>query len=257
MNRFLAFIFSLLLLSSCRVRPTTETVDRIHRVPKVKQFIQGLDEEKSQFDFLQANISGKLYLDKSFPVKGTVRIKKDSVIWFSFRYFGQEVARLQLETNRFKLINRFNKEYVDTDYNAISKHLGVNVDFNFFQNLLLGTPLLEPNSDFYSFREETNYILSNNRRSANQEKVDVFFNYVINKQSYRPIRQIYAIHNGRTKLSADYEKFSLTEKISPTLKVEISGDKSMSADWKFSKVITKKALSFPFKISSKYRRIEI
>ncbi len=257
MNKLIVAFFSVFLLFSCKVQKTTLGEDRIHRVPKVKQFLLGLEEDKSEFDFLQANISGKLILDKSFSVKGTVRIKKDSVIWLSFRYFGQEVARVQLEPNRFQLINRFNKEYVDSDYSSISAHLGVMVDYSFFQNLLLGNPLLEPSLDFYSYKNKNNYILSNNRRHVDEEKVNLFFNYIINKQSFRPIRQVYAIKNGQTKLSADYIEYSIEDKISPKLKLEISGDKSMSADWKFSKIITNKTLSFPFKISSKYKRIDI
>ncbi len=257
MNRVLICLFSILILASCKVRPSGDAVDRIQRVPRVKQFLTGLDEDESKFDFLQATISGKLYLDKSFPVKGTVRIKKDSVIWLSFRYFGQEVARVQLESDRFRLINRFQREYMDTDYKAISHHLGVNVDYDFFQNLLLGSPLLEPNLDFHSFKDESNYILSNNRRSVEQEKVDLFFNYIINKKSFRPVRQVYAIAKGQTKLSADYIEYSLKDKISPSLKLKISGEKSMSAVWKFSKVVTDKVLSFPFKVSSKYKRVEI
>ncbi len=257
MNKVLTLLLSTFILISCKVKPTGELSDRIHRVPRVKQFLLGLDQDKSEFDFLQATISGKLFLDKSFPVKGTMRIKKDSVIWMSFRYFGQEVARVQLEPNRFRLINRFHKEYMDTDYASISTHLGVKVDYSFFQNLLLGDPLLEPNLDFYSFRDNSNYILSNTKRHVEQEKVNLFFNYIINKQSFKPIRQVYTIANGQTKLSADYIEYSLEDKISPKLQLEISGEKSMSVNWKFSKVITGKTLSFPFKVSSKYKRVDI
>lgn len=259
MNKSLALIVScfVLLLSSCKVKkPVSGEVPVIHKLPKVKQFVAGVKSDETQFEYLQAKISGKLNLDSSFPVRGMMKIQKDSVIWCSFQYSGIEVARLRLMPNRFQLIDRWNKEYIDTNFDAISTRLGVDVNFNMLQSLLIGTPLVDPNQEFYSYRDQTNYVLSNTKKNTRESKLDVFFNYVIGPASFRPLKQVYAVERGATTLSAEYPGYTKSDNISPELRIKLEGKKTISANWTFSKVDTSKTLSFPFKISSKYSRID-
>lgn len=76
-----------------------------------------------------------------------LRIHKDSVIWFSTTHLGFEVARGMFDQDSVKVLNRFQKEYVVSDYNRLSNRLGIWLTFPRIQALLTGGLIYNPVQD--------------------------------------------------------------------------------------------------------------
>ena len=69
----------------------------------------------------------------------SIRIKKDSVIWFNLTgTLGVQGIRGLLTQDSVKMINRVDKEYWALDYNQLSEEFNFSIDFDLIQAMVLG-----------------------------------------------------------------------------------------------------------------------
>ena len=75
----------------------------------------------------------------------SLRMKKDSIVWFSVSaMFGIQVAKGLMTADSVWLIDKFNKEYYAKSMADIGKLSGADVSLSQLQNALVGTSIFDP-----------------------------------------------------------------------------------------------------------------
>jgi len=77
---------------------------------------------------------------KSNTVYGTMKIKRDSLLWFSVNPgMGIEIARAQMQPDSIFLLDRLNSHYFKGKFDYIDKMFDVELDFASLQSIFLNT----------------------------------------------------------------------------------------------------------------------
>ena len=93
---------------------------------------------------------------KSNTVYGTIKIKRDSIVWFSVNPgIGIEIARAQMKPDSLFLLDRLNARYFKGKYDFIDKMFDIEVNFASLQSIFLNT------LSFYSSISDTQSVLRN------------------------------------------------------------------------------------------------
>lgn len=92
-----------------------------------------------------STLSGKIRIDYSEgsgtqSVGVSLRMKKDKAIWISAPL---GIIKAYITPERVSFYNKLQNEYFDGDYSYFSDMLGIDIDFNKIQNLLVGQALLD------------------------------------------------------------------------------------------------------------------
>ncbi len=119
-----------------------------------------VDVEEIDFDYFLTKTKVR-YIEGDKQVNGTanIRIKKDSVIWFSVSpSIGIEATRVMLTKDTAIVINRMDKEYYVFNFNEISRFFDFKIDFDLIQSILLDN-LIRPVDGDTKIAKEENYIL--------------------------------------------------------------------------------------------------
>lgn len=80
------------------------------------------------------------------PISGTlsIRMKKDSIVWFSFSVaMGIQVAKGMITNDTIKLLDLYNKKYYEYPINQLGFNLGIPLGLTQAQRFFLGLPIVE------------------------------------------------------------------------------------------------------------------
>jgi len=186
--------------------------------------------------------------DKNIPaINLDVRIKKDSAIWISASPaigFKLEVARILITPNRVQALDKFNKKYYDEDFSFIRQYIDYPFDFNTLQSLLFG--YLIPTNGF----NKTNIIKPNYILESDDYMV------YLDGEDYAITKTI--LQDGNRSLIANFEEYELIDEkpFSQKRQFLLKAEENYLIDLQFSKAKTVGPLDFPFKVSSKYTKVE-
>lgn len=267
--RILIFIFLLsLFITSCK---TSRTIIK----EPLKEYgadylFEKLKENELQFEWISAKFSLDLIMNKKkTSFNGQIRMKKDSVIWVSLSpALGIEMARMIITTDSIKFINRLNKTFFRGDYKIVNKFLKSNVDYDVIQSILLGNDLTYyENGKFRATYDSKEYhLVTANRQKLKkylktEEDAERIFiqNIFLDPETFKiTAMKIKEIKKENKKLEASFTNFELlgTQLFPTNISYSISAETPINIDLNYSKIELDKKLSFPFKISSKYSRIE-
>lgn len=96
----------------------------------------------------------------SHRFKCILRMVEDSIIWGSLQKFGFEFARIRITPERFQMLNRIERSFVDEDISKVSELIGINLEFGQFWNLLRGVPLYSPAEGYQANELEFHHDIS-------------------------------------------------------------------------------------------------
>lgn len=97
--------------------------------------------------------------DKQVNGNANIRIKKDSLIWFSVSpSIGLEATRVMISKDTALVINRMDKEYYIFNFDEISRYFNFKVDFDLIQSILLGN-LARPIDGDTKIAKENDYYM--------------------------------------------------------------------------------------------------
>lgn len=229
-----------------------------------------LKENELKFEWFQAKFSLDFVLDKKKnSFRGNIRLRKDSAIWVSFSpALGIEMARLLITTDSIKFINRLNKTYFVGDYQFVNEFLGTNVDFDVLQSILLGNDLTyyEDGKFRVSYDSKEYHLVTAGRSKLKkyvrtQEDAERAYiqNIYLSPETFKITKmKIKELTKESKKLDAFYTDFKNLEGqlIPHHLLFNITADKLLEVDVFYSKITLNSPQKFPFKISSKYERIQ-
>jgi hypothetical protein len=194
-----------------------------------------------------------------------LRICKDSAIWMSISpALGIEVARVLIDKDSVRFINRLNSTYFKGGFAYLNNMLQVDVNFKMIQSVLIGNAYLHYNVDKYiQDRENAELVLSTLKfRKIKRENEleppqiltqEIWYSPVQQKitrmeiQDYRPTR----------KFSVHYNAFETVDGMSVPAKINIeaSAKKELKIALEYSKIALNKELNLPFNIPDGYEPI--
>lgn len=211
--------------------------------------------EDNLFDFKTVNGKMKAGFESessSQSISITYRIEKDKAIWMSAKVMGLlPVAKVYITADRFQYYEKINKTYFDGDFSMAEEFLGVEVNFENLQNLLIGRPMygLKKNQMLY---DNNAYVFLQNIKSI------LAYSAIIDNRQFEMKSQ--SLQNEKNEsLKIDYLKFqSIDRKKFPSKLIMTAkkDDEVVIIDLEYRSVVFDEDLSFPFSIPSNYEPLE-
>lgn len=265
---YLIFIFAITMLSSCKTNRSL--IKEPIKEYGADYLFNKLKENELRYDWLTAKYKLDLIIEKKkTSFNGQMRMRKDSAIWISLSpALGIEMARLLISEDSIKFINRINKTYFIGDYPTINNLLGTNIDFDIIQSLLIGNDLtFYEDGKFRASYDSKEYHLVTAGRAKlkkyvkNKEDEDRIYiqNIYLNPESFKiTAMKVKEVKKESIKLDAIYSNFEpIVEQLFPHHVIyDITADSPILTEVNYSKVKIDEKQRFPFKISSKYSRIQ-
>jgi hypothetical protein len=251
------YVFLILIVGSlmgCRSAKSLTAVGNIKENISAKQIIRENQKQTADFKTLQAKVKiDYTQGDKSNGVSVNLRIEKDKVIWLSAPL---GIARALITPEKVSYYNKLENEYFDGDYSLLSDLLGIELDFNKVQNILLGETLYNlSNGTYLASNNEISYVL----QPENQQAVFEIF-YLINPGYFKLDSQQLSQAKEKRFLQLDYKVYQMVDKeIIPEIVniVAIEDNSEMKIDLEYKSVSLNEDIRFPFEIPSGYKEIQL
>lgn len=210
------------------------------------RLIHEVEENAFDFDNFQARMSVKIETDnKSFSVKGQLRMKKDSIIWTSISMpFGLEIMRVKVSPDSVFFLNRSEKTYLCENINVFNDISPMITSYRFLQTILVGNGI--------NLREHNKYKV---QIDDGQYKLK---NLWIDPQLYKITKySIKEYTDGKRKIEIEYSDFQEVKgKYIPTkINLSIHGDVFLKVNISYSNITVGDNIDFNFSIPKKYDRI--
>lgn len=264
----LLVLFLSLFLVSCR--STRKVIKEPIKEYGADYLFEKLKENELKFDWFSAKFNLDLVIDKKKnSLSGQIRVRKDSAIWITFSpALGIEMARMIITNDSVKFINRINKTYFMGDENIVNDFLDTNVDFDVIQSILLGNDLTyyEDGKFRASYDSKEYHLVTAGRQKlkkyvktqADEERIFIQ-NILLSPETFKITQmKIKELKKENKKLDASYSDFNyIGDQLFPhKIFYDLVADKNIQVDLKYSKIVINKPQVFPFKVSSKYTRIQ-
>jgi len=209
--------------------------------------------------------------DKKTEVKGTIRIKKDSIIWLSISPLMVEVVRCKFTPDSLYFLNKVDKEYYAGDYSLIRKITGYDINFKSMQSILLNELCMYPfNESIDTAREIQTYnikkvinelVLNKQLKRAEKNSSDIeyvfdqiykfsLYNFRLNSMQLDEITK-QSTFSVEYKNFNDYDSLSFPDQIFFSVKNKSS---KFKLNLQYDKVEFNPVQNYPFRISSRYKK---
>jgi len=269
----ITFLLFLIFLFSCKTLEKTHQKGKVKITRHPKEFlIEKLKQNESNFKTLSAKNNIDVINSKKQSFKSHLRIQKDSAIWMSITpILGIEVARILITNDSVKYINRIDKEYFLGDFDYIDDVLGVDLDYQMLEALLIGNSVdferEEKKIKTSIDRKKGAYFISTiKKRKTRKElrkdkaKIKGEQNQAIwlNPSTFKVIELLITQSSNTRNLQVSFEEFkSIDEHTFPNkINYKISAKDTTSIVLKYANINFDKSLSFPFKIPSSYVQVK-
>lgn len=249
----LGLLFLVLILSACG--PKKFIAEDGLTAKNAKAAIAIHEKQQPQFKTLNGKIRAA-YRDEdmSQSVSITYRIEKDKTIWMSAKAMGLvTVAKLMITPNRVQFYEKIQGQYFDGDFKLISNLLGVAIDFEGVQNMLLGQSVYPLKADKNNAKAENLFFVFTHQINSflEQEAKINTTNFTLHEQLVR--------HSNQTDfLSVNYPKFQDLNASPFPKEIDVLAkrkNKTMQLNIEYRDIQVDEDLSFPFEIPSNYDEI--
>jgi len=245
------FLGVLLMFSSCK---SSKIDGAAAKEKSARVVLKALENNQPQFSTANGRIkAGYTTEDEAQSIAITYRIEKDKAIWMSAKVMGLlPVAKVYITPNRFQYYEKINKTYFDGDFSMAEEFLGVEVNFENLQNLLIGKPMYELKRNQMLYNDEAYVFLQN---------ISSILAYSATIDNRRLQVKSQSLQNSNNEsLKVEYVRFQTidTQKFPSKLLMTAKKDKEVVLiDLEYRSVVFDEELSFPFSIPTNYERIEL
>ena len=249
-----------LFITSCKSNKTVVESGEIKKISSRKIVKKHLENE-----FSARTLEGKLkvkYINKraskkkkqhSFTVR--LRIVKDSIIWIRGNK-ALTVFKMKITPDAFSFYSPVSKEYFEGDFTALERILGVPLDFDQIQNLLLGKSVFEMRKNgFNSEIVEKSYKLI---PKTQEELFHVFFK--VNPEHFKLDQMLLESQEKEQSLQIDYTTYSKEQEDYIPMKMAINangGESYTTIDIEYRSLKLNEPVRVSYRIPSGYKRIEL
>ncbi len=259
MRKYIAFVALVLLVVSCKSRKAVFSSEADASVT-TREVVRNYDLQ-SALAFETLHIRGNTNVS-FFSINLDIRIKKDEMILITARApLVGNVAKALITPDYVSYYYRPDSEYFEGDYEFLSHWLGMELDFQKIQNLLLGRALEDLRRERLDITIEDNlYKLSSSRYGLDKA-------YFFEPDNFRLAKQWVIQKHEERSASVEYSRYKNQDNNSlPSVILinTLSGKhKTLSGKHKNEFQIEYRSfdfnttVSFPYQIPQGYNRIEI
>lgn len=246
-------VVALVLVSGCKSSKAIIASGEASSKLTAKQVIKQHQKNDANFKTLQAK--AKIDITQGEKEQGltfNLRIEKDKVIWLSAPL---GLARMMITPNKVRFYNKTDNTYFDGDYKLLSDFVGVDLDFNKVQNILLGQSI-------FSLKEQHTVAVNENSYALAPKDQNILLElfYLVNPSHFKmDSLQLYQKIEKRF-LQVDYASYQEVNKqvLPKSINIVAVEDKDeVGVKLEIKSVSLNGDVRFPFKIPSGYTEIEI
>lgn len=249
----LSFILMAFLLNCKSAKSVIESGKASDKL-SAKQVIKQHQKNDADFKTLQGKV--KIDIIQNQEEQGStfnLRIEKDKVIWLSAKL---GLARMMITPEKVRFYNKLDNEYFDGDYKLLSDFVGVDLDFDKVQNILLGQAI-------FNLKDEAHTVSVNDNSYALQPKdqnalLELF--YLINPSHFKmDSLQLFQQLKKRI-LQVDYMSYQEVGKqvLPKDIKIiAVEDTDEVAIIMEFKSLTLNEEVRFPFKIPAGYKEIVI
>ncbi len=292
---FLTFMIAALFLIACKSKKDTVKKDPL-RNRTAGFLLRHYEENKFDFEWAGMKVDAEyMVMGETQGFKATIRMKKDSAVWISITpALGIEMIRMLVTPDSLKYLSKIpeNKFYYLGTFEDINKLIGVGLDFDMLQDILVGNAIgLEKDEGrFRSETENESYLLiskykrrvrrvvgvddrrleddtivvnpNDPRYQRTLKRVDeedgmIISRYWVEPEHFRLIKSVFNDLIKQRTMELHYSEFQLNEdQIYPSQCRLILNNPSAQQELNFeiTKISTGKPYDFPFEIPEDYIR---
>jgi len=271
-RRILVSLFALIFTAICGMMGCASKKNLSFEKPEKKSesFLnEKLSENEFHFETLSFRSSVKSQLNgEKTNCKAIVRIRKDSAIWVMITVIGKPVATLIISRDTVKFQNKIKKEYFIGSVDYMTKLTDLDLSYSNFQDVLTGNAIGYSEQTTYDTRSDSAFYLicSPNYRKISKaiqlgakSKIIYLYRFWLDAESYKMNRQIVNNLSDTTSIEAGYSQYLEIEgQLFPKKhKIVMTSTKDTGViELGLSKIKINEKLTYPFRISEKYTRIE-
>ncbi len=283
-NHHIKYIIGLIILTlflhSCKQKEKVILPKRIKRY-SVGKVVKLVSDNSLRFETLSVRKLSASYTneDKSISIRGSYKIRRDSIIQFYAQKLAIPVGKLEVNLDSFKLVKFLEQELMIGKNSYLSELIGMDVDYSVLQALFSNKlfSIRQDNrekefKDYVCDIEDNMYKISSirNRKfkkiNKNEDRLERYRNrldegHVIKQDIYIDpdsfvVRRM-VINDLDTKKGVKLD-FSNFEKVNDqwfpgSIDIQVVGDKKIELSIELSKVSLDDEQNFGFSISSKYK----
>jgi len=197
------------------------------------------------------------------PLDATIYIENDKKIWANISFLVIPAARALITPEGIKAIDRYNKNYIDSDFDYLNNLLNVNfIDYKSLEKMLMGRTFMPiTNSNSRIVKNSQGYLLTSitNQKivtadKTREYKVEMQYNDDFNLSSVK-LNDVLS-RDAVEILYEDWETLANEIKMPKNVKIIIKGSKSSqilleNTKFDFSRMET------PYSVPANYKKIEI
>ena len=251
--KILFFYLSVFFLGCKSTRVVTSTNTSINRSLTKRQLIKTHKKTACDFNTLQAKVkidvkSGDT--DNGYSV--SLRVEKDKIIWLSAPL---GLVRAKITKEEVQFYNKLDKSYYRGDYNFFSKYLGVTVNFEMLQDLILGNFLkdIQPSQTTLNYKDDTYNLIA-----LNKDFFDLI--YRINPSHFRLNHQKIVDHKNERLLAVSYVSYQdIDNSIIPDKIAIVATEdlKNTEVSLEVKSVQLNQELRYPYTVPSDYKLLTL
>lgn len=162
-NSLKYFCFLTLILSACSTQKKLQRLEDTKRKLRPNELILYTQNRNNALNSINAKADCNFTQDdKKTSFNITLKARIDSAIWVSISpALGIEVARAMLTPDSLIVLNKLDKTYFVSGYDALSERLGSDLNFYDLQDLLLYRIIKHQDKDkYFSTDNDSNYVLT-------------------------------------------------------------------------------------------------
>lgn len=267
--RFCAITISLLLIALWACNPQKKIIKEPIKEKGADFLFEQLKKNEFQFDYLNIKFSANFeYKKNSNSFNGTMRIRKDSVIWMSVTpALGLEALRLLITQDSVKMLNRLDNTYFTGSFKYLNKMLHTNIDFDMLQALLTGNDFSLYQGDVFKATVDNKlYKLSTVGRgklkkyiATTEDSLRLLMQDIwLDPETYKISKVILKELKENQKLETSYSDFQKVDSLyfPHSINFELLNmNEKTEINIDLSKVSKEGPHEFPFNVGSKYKKI--
>lgn len=158
-------VLLVLILASCRKRKESIATKEPLRGRTTAFLLRHYEDSKLNYEWLGMKVDADyITMGESQSFKATIRMRRDSAIWISITpLLGIEMIRMMVTADSVKYLSKIpdNKFYYVGTFNELNSKVGIEMDFDMLQDILIGNAIgLEKDEGrFRSEIEGENYLM--------------------------------------------------------------------------------------------------
>lgn len=247
----------LLLLTGCKRQPLTRTDP-----PKsTADTTRSPEFSVQELDFKYLTAKSKLsFQSKDQDIKNaniTIRMRKDSLIWFSVGQLGLTGARGLITRDSITIVNVLQREIYQFGFAELGKKFGIELNYNLLQSLIVGNLPIKRSRRDRVLRERDYFLLK-------QDEGKILVDNYVGERDRKLKRLQVKEQTTNNSLKMEYDDFAALNNFLFPYSNLITVDYQSNEDQRFYQTLiqikhqkvdlTEQPLSFPFSIPSKYAR---